>query len=139
MAALPTSFLILWLPVLAYMAVIFYVSSQPDIAEVATNLVSDKILHALEYAVLAVLVARAFAGGLPRRIPGRVIVSATLITVAFGASDEFHQYFVPGRHADPTDLLADSAGALAGAAVCWAWGIISPVPGSVQGSSRNEL
>ena len=121
------------------MAVIFYVSSQPDIAEVATNLVSDKILHALEYAVLAVLVARAFAGGLPRRIPGRVMVAAILVTVAYGASDEFHQYFVPGRHADPTDLLADSAGALAGAAVCWAWGIISPVPGSVQGSSRNEL
>ena len=48
--------MILWGPVVAYMAVIFYVSSQTDIAPIATNLVSDKILHALEYAVLAVLV-----------------------------------------------------------------------------------
>ena len=139
MVAVPASFLILWGPVVAYMAVIFYVSSEPDVAEVATNLVSDKILHGVEYAVLAVLVVRALLGGLPRRARGSVIIAAILITIAYGASDEFHQSFVPGRSADWIDLAADAGGACAGAAACWAWGIISAVPESIRGSSRDEL
>jgi VanZ family protein len=131
--------LILWGPVVAYMAVIFYASSQPDIAQALTGRVSDKILHGLEYTVLAVLITRALSGGLPRRIRGVVLIAAVLMTIAYGASDELHQSFVPGRSADWVDVLADSGGALAGVAACWAWGIISVVPGSVQGSSRDEL
>lgn len=118
------------------MAAIFYVSSEPDVAEVATALVSDKILHGLAYALLAVLVTRALSGGLPRRLRGSHVIAAILITIAYGASDEFHQSFVPGRSAEWIDLLADAGGALTGTAACWAWGIISAVPGSVRGSSR---
>jgi VanZ family protein len=34
--------------------------------------------------------------------------------VAYGASDEVHQAFVPGRSADPADWAADALGVLAG-------------------------
>jgi VanZ family protein len=36
------------------------------------------------------------------------LVFATLYAV----TDEFHQWFVPGRHADVWDVAADAAGAL---------------------------
>jgi VanZ family protein len=52
--------------------------------------------------------------------------------VLYGASDELHQMFVPGRTAAFDDLLADTIGALVGASLCWAWGIITP-------TSRDEL
>jgi VanZ family protein len=67
---------------------------------------SDKVAHAFGYAVLGALLAR--ATGRPRV----AIVLATL----YGASDEFHQAFVPGRTPDVLDLAADLLGAAVGAA-----------------------
>jgi len=41
--------------------------------------------------------------------------TASLLSAAFyGMTDEIHQYFVPGRSADPWDWLADTVGANAG-------------------------
>jgi len=52
-------------------------------------------------------------------------VVGVLIAAAYGATDELHQYFVPGRQADVADLLADAIGAIAAAGAIWAWGIIA--------------
>jgi len=41
-------------------------------------------------------------------------LAAFFVAVAYGASDEFHQYFVPGRDCSGFDLLADTAGSAAG-------------------------
>jgi VanZ family protein len=38
-----------------------------------------------------------------------------IIAVLYGASDEIHQYFVPGRVCDIFDLVADSIGGFIGA------------------------
>jgi VanZ family protein len=111
------------------MAAIFYVSSlsNPSIPSG-----TDKPLHWLAYAGLAVFVVRALAGGLPRRIGTGIIASAMLITTGYGVTDEVHQLFVDGRSAEVYDLMADAAGALAGTVACYAWGIIST-------SSRDDL
>ena len=93
------------------MGAIFYVSSLSDPPVPAST---DKPLHWLAYLGLAVLVVRALAGGLPRRIGFGIALAAMLITVAYGATDEVHQLFVPGRTGDVYDLMADAAGALAG-------------------------
>ena len=37
-----------------------------------------------------------------------------LIAAGYAATDEFHQLFVPGRSGQISDVLLDSAGALAG-------------------------
>jgi VanZ family protein len=119
----------LWAPVVVYMGAIFFVSSLSDPPLPPTT---DKPLHWLAYLGLAVLVVRALAGGLPRRIGFGIASAAMLITVAYGATDEVHQLFVPGRTGDVYDLMADAAGALAGTVACILWGIISP-------SSRDGL
>ncbi|MBI4265611.1 MAG: VanZ family protein [Acidobacteria bacterium] len=115
---------LLWAPVVVYTAAIFYVSSLSD--PPMPEGISDRPLHGLAYVGLAIVVARAVAGGLPRRIGARAATASLLITVAYGASDEIHQMFVAGRSAEWYDLVADAAGALIGVAGCWAWGIISP-------------
>lgn len=119
----------LWAPVLIYMAAIFYVSSLPQPAIPAGG---DKPWHLIAYMGLAVVVVRALAGGLPRRLTLRTAATAIAIGAAYAASDEIHQMFVPGRSAEAADLLADVIGVLAGTAACWAWSIISA-------SSRDEL
>ena len=118
-----------WGPVAAYMAAIFYASSlsQPTLPPGG-----DKPWHLLAYLGLAVVVVRALAGRLPSRITPRTVVTAIVIAVAYAASDELHQMYVPGRSADVRDLLADAVGVLCGTAACWAWGIISP-------ASRDEF
>jgi VanZ family protein len=115
-------FIRLWLPVLLYMGVIFYLSSLPE-APLPEGM-SDKSGHSLGYFGLGVVVMRAVAGGLPARITARGALLTLAIAVGYGASDELHQLFVPGRFADAYDLLADFAGALAAIVGCWLWGIL---------------
>lgn len=113
----------LWTPVLLYMAVIFALSSvrhPPDLPQG-----SDKNLHALLYAGLGGLVARALAGGGRRRVTLGIVLMATLISAAYGVTDEIHQHFVPPREADVLDVVADTIGAAAAALGVYVWsGII---------------
>ena len=44
---------------------------------------------------------------------------STLIASLYGASDEFHQIFVPARTCDPADWLVDTIAALLGALLVW--------------------
>jgi len=117
---------LLWGPVVLYAAAIFWASAQPDIS--LPSGVEDKPAHSFGYTLLAVLIVRALAGGLPRRIGLATALLGIMLTILYGLSDEFHQMFVPGREADWHDLVADAVGGCAGAALCWLWGIISRAP-----------
>jgi VanZ family protein len=70
--------------------------------------VNDKILHAFEYGILGILLYRAFN---QMTGPLESMGLAMICVIAFGISDEIHQWFVPGRQADVWDLVADSLGA----------------------------
>ena len=109
--------LVLWLPVLAWMGLIFYLSSQPDFPLPDTgwfDLVISSGAHAFVFGVLALLLARAL-GDRPY-----AWLAAFGLAMLYALSDEFHQTFVPGRVADPWDLLFDALGAAAGVGL-WAW------------------
>ena len=54
-----------------------------------------------------------------------------------GALDEFHQYWVPGRHASVRDVLIDTAGGLAGMVVILAV-MKAAGAGSKENPSRQE-
>jgi len=112
----------LWGPVAAYMAFIFFVSAQAQ--PPLPPQISDKQGHSIGYMGLTVTVARAMAGGITRGASLPVAAAAFGVASAYGASDEWHQSFVPGRSSDVHDWYADSVGALIGASACWAWGII---------------
>lgn len=118
-----TRFLVLWAPVVVYMAAIFYVSAQSS--PPAPGGVPDYVLHAIEYFGLAVVVFRAVAGRLGSAVTATRLQRTLAITLAYAISDEVHQLFVPYRTADVRDVLADIAGAAIGLCACWAWHIIS--------------
>jgi VanZ family protein len=104
------------------MTAIFIASSQSDLRP--PDGVTNEQAHSAGYAGLAALVSRALAGGFGAPVTGLRALGAVAITTAYGVSDEWHQSFVPGREADPRDVLADAIGAAIGTAGCWAWGII---------------
>jgi VanZ family protein len=104
----------LWLPPLVYMALIFMFSSESNPIPDVTEHVWDKLLHTVEYGTLAILLARAFAGEGLAWLSASVI--AIMLTIGYGATDEYHQWFVPGRSSDVRDWVADSLGAVVGAA-----------------------
>jgi len=101
----------------SWASAIFWASSQPNpFPFVPEGILShDKLLHAAAYAVLGALVGAAITAS--QLAPPRAIALAALLAAAYGATDEWHQRYVPGRTADPADLAADAAGAIAGAAV----------------------
>ena len=99
--------LALWGPFLLALAFGFTLSSMPSVP--GTEYVWDKILHVIEFTGLGLLGLRAFHGGLARPRLGPT-VAAGIVVVLWGASDEFHQSFVPGRDASVRDLAADVVG-----------------------------
>ena len=85
-------FLTFQLPLILYLALIFFLSSGP-VPSPKLQEVPDYYLHSLEY------------GGL--WLPA-------LLTIAYGVSDEFHQMFVPTRDASIADVGSDAVGSLLG-------------------------
>jgi VanZ family protein len=116
--------LVLWLPALAYMAFIFYMSSMSE-PPLPAN-VSDKVAHTFGYSALGFLILRAVAGRTGRPPRPWQIVAAVAIATFYGATDEYHQSFVAGRDSDIQDVYADAIGNAIGAGVWFACGIIWP-------------
>jgi VanZ family protein len=112
----------LWLPVIAYMAMLFGLSSLHTLPSPPAGF-SFYDVHVAAYAGLAVLTARATGGGL-RDVSLRAVLAAIVISSLYGVSDEYHQMFVPGRTFDLLDMLSDAIGSIAGASAVGAWSII---------------
>jgi VanZ family protein len=104
-------------PVLAYAAVIFFLSSLSSFPkEVPSFFGSDKMAHFMEYYFFGCLLYRwLFSTG---RFQQRrhALLMTILIGTYYALSDEWHQSFVPGRDASPWDVLFDAVGVGIGAA-----------------------
>ncbi len=98
--------LTVWLPVLAWAAVIFAFSSIPSLSSGlgVWDTVLRKGAHVTEYAILGALLYRAFEREVPALAAG----------IAYAATDELHQHFVRGRHASPVDVGIDAVGVALG-------------------------
>ncbi len=101
----------MWGPVVAWMAVIFVLSSRSTVP--GFGRFPDLVTHGIGYLVLSFLATRALWLG-PRLLPSRLLLAVALAT-AYGVSDEIHQAFVPGRQPDPWDVGKDALGAVLGA------------------------
>ncbi len=123
----------LWLPVILVCALIFTLSSFSQLPSPPSG-ISDKHEHFTIYFLLGLTLVRALAGGRLAGVTLPVALIAILLVTLYGASDEFHQSFVPGRDSSVLDLAADSVGALAAGVLLLAWAIIRR--GRMRGASR---
>ena len=134
-------FLKYWVPVLIWLGVIFVGSTDLMSAEHTSRIIGPilrwfnpnvsfetiapvqfivrKIGHLSEYAVLAILIWRAFRRGRYWQTKMSILfLAAWFLCAVFAASDEFHQSFVPSRTASPKDVMIDICGALIGLTIC---------------------
>lgn len=123
-----------WLPVAAWAALIFTFSTSEFAGEETAGIIIPilstlfpsagavelqtlhyavrKAGHFTEYLVFSVLLYRALRGA--ERWNLRAAGLALVIAALYAASDEIHQFFVPGRTAAAADCLIDVSGAAAG-------------------------
>ena len=103
-----------WLPLVAYCVFIYIQSSYPSPEELPSFEFSDKLMHFGAYAVMGVLVYRAYQA-LPVKANVQLIVLLSMISASlYGVSDEIHQAFVPYRDGSFGDVIADVLGAVCG-------------------------
>jgi VanZ family protein len=103
-------------PVLAYAALIFFLSSLPTFPEEIPSFIGfDKITHFLEYYFFACLLYRWFSSTDRYRKQRCVLLMTILIGTAYALGDEWHQSFIPGRDASLWDALFDATGVGTGA------------------------
>lgn len=100
------------LPVIVWAVSIFVLSGIRSFPVSRTPFGFDKIAHFVMFFVFCGLGWRALyhqsASGALRRY---ALLGAFIMAVAYGALDELHQVFVPGRSPDLYDLVADALGA----------------------------
>jgi len=99
-----------WLPAFLLMLAIFIFSSRTS-SELPNfrswDYLIKKSAHACGYGLLALSYLHIFKGN------KKLYWLAWLLAVLYSATDEFHQSFVPGRHAAVTDVLVfDNLGAI---------------------------
>jgi VanZ family protein len=108
-----------WFPVIAYVTLIFYLSSLSHPEERLPNFLfeqlGDKLLHGIEYAVLALLCYRAFRWAAGPQAGEYAVMLAIVATSLYGLTDELHQAYVPLRESSLADWIADTTGAVIGA------------------------
>src|SRR6266478_2496435 len=107
----------LWVGFAGWVATIFYLSSLsgPSVEELNVFHLWDKLAHFIAYAAGGVLLAGGLRAG-TRLSPAKIFGYTLLALSLFGASDEWHQLYTPGRSgADVHDWLADTLGSAAGA------------------------
>ena len=107
-----------WVPAVLWMGVVFFLSTLPESATPGRGILPDKVCHAGEYFILALLVLVAL-----QRTTRAGFLTSFWITfawvAAYGLSDEIHQLYVPTRQFDVGDIVADVCGAVVLFFILW--------------------
>ena len=122
-----------WLPVAAYAALVFALSSMPSLAPPGGAAHMDKVAHLVEFGLMGALLARALEG---RRPVSRFLL-VILLGAVLAAGDEILQGRM-GRLTSAQDWVADVVGvAVAAAVVIWGVRARSTGSSSSTGSSTS--
>lgn len=100
-----------WLPPIAWMLLIFILSSKPRVTvteEFLPDLIIFKAGHIVEYGILQFLMFRAIYSQTQKKT--KSILWALFISLSYAISDEIHQSFIPTRNGQLLDVLIDSVG-----------------------------
>jgi VanZ family protein len=98
-----------WGPAATWAAVLFLLSEARPDPEAAWMSVNDKVVHLGLYTILGATLAWG-EHWVARRLPLLLL----FLGGTYGALDEWHQSFVPGRDPSYGDVLADTAGVILG-------------------------
>jgi VanZ family protein len=108
---------LVYLPLILYWLLILTLTSLPGV-DVPNIHLNDKIEHLLAYGGLGFLL------NLSLRIQNKFTIVkkypawfSVLIVSAYGALDELHQLFIPGRSCDILDWTADTVGVIIGVTI----------------------
>ena len=108
-----------WSLVFLWSALIFYLSSIPDLKIVQISFldfVLRKIAHITEYAFLCVSYILALKNT-TKLTYTKVYLLSMIFSIIYAITDEIHQRFVPGRSCNFFDLLFDTTGVVIGSIV----------------------
>lgn len=125
-----------WLPAIAWMAVIFSMSTDTFSARNTSLIIGPLLLfffpgltsgeielihgllrkfgHFSEYLIFAFLLFRALRGASPGSLKAKPFLPTFLFTSLYAASDEIHQLYVSSRTASARDVCIDVLGGLFG-------------------------
>jgi VanZ family protein len=108
-----------WLPALCCAGAIFFLSSQSKLPQLGPQFQNkDKVEHFIAYTTLWFCILLPLRYGHQLSLTKSVVL-AVVLTSAYGASDEFHQLFVPNRSCDVADWMADTFGGFIAASAYW--------------------
>ena len=130
-----------YLPLVIWLAFIFFASSDGFSASSTSRLIGPlvlwlfpntsqaqldtihfftrKLAHFSEYALLALLAARAFLTSPSPKVKQNWFVISLVLVVVYALLDEYHQSFVPSRTASIFDSFIDISGGLTALFVVW--------------------
>ncbi len=110
-----------WLPLIVACTAIFIQSSFRGPERMPDVRFLDKLLHFGAYAVLGILFFRAYETLPLKNNRNKLIFLSIVSATLYGISDEIHQYFVPFRHADMMDVVANTIGSICGVYGYYRW------------------
>jgi VanZ family protein len=103
-----------WLAAILWMGAIFVLSAIPSITtpfdEPAYDFTFKKFAHVTVYGILTALLFGALRIHIKHQV--YALLTAILVSVLYGCSDEWHQTFVPGRKGTLRDVAIDGVGAI---------------------------
>ncbi len=106
-----------FIPAALWGSLIFVLSSRPRLPDLPITFDGiDKAAHALFFGILCAWVVF----GVGHRGRAALLVGV-FVTSLYGAFDEVHQMFVPGRSPDILDWIADTVGAVLAATAIRLW------------------
>jgi len=110
---------LVYIPLAIYWIILFTATSLP-IERLPSVGFNDKINHFLAYFILAVLVNLTLIYQRKSRfLFQKAPIVTIIIGLLYGAFDELHQIFVPGRFAETLDWMADGLGTIVGVLVVY--------------------
>ena len=111
---------LIYVPLIVYWITLFILTTIPadEVPQLFEN--QDKYEHFIAYCGLAILLSLAlYFQKKSVLISSKAFLFALLFILTYGAVDELHQLFVPGRYCDFYDWLADSSGGILGIGIIY--------------------
>lgn len=105
---------LVYVPLTIYWVMLFTATSIP-VERLPSLGLSDKINHLIAFFLLAILLYLTLIYQRKSRfLYEKAAIATIIICMLYGAIDEIHQLFIPGRFAEILDWVADGSGAILG-------------------------